>query len=108
MPPRWGRTNGVLSAVKIDDWGVILPEKKWPKSSPHDLRRTCGSWLVQAGVSLHEVAKLLRHSDVRVTEKIYAHLAPENLAKAVSVLDQRMATADNGIGGEIEFSDRTA
>lgn len=53
----------------------------------HDLRRTCGSWLVQAGRPIHEVAALLRHSDIRVTDKVYAHLAPENLRAAVNVLD---------------------
>ena len=55
---------------------------------PHDLRRTCGSWLVGAGVSLHIVSRLLRHSDIRVTEAVYAHLAPEHLADAVKVLEQ--------------------
>ncbi|UZR29033.1 tyrosine-type recombinase/integrase [Methylococcus mesophilus] len=55
---------------------------------PHDLRRTCGSWLVQSGQSIHAVSDLLRHSDIRVTHEHYAHLAPENLRDAVSVLDE--------------------
>ena len=33
----------------------------------HDLRHTCAAWLVQAGVSIREVAELLRHSDIRIT-----------------------------------------
>jgi integrase len=52
----------------------------------HDLRHTCASWLVQAGVPLQQVAGLLRHSDIRVTMR-YAHLAPENVRAAVAVLD---------------------
>ncbi|MEW6039268.1 MAG: tyrosine-type recombinase/integrase [Pseudomonadota bacterium] len=56
-----------------------------------DLRRTCGSWLVQAGRPIHEVSALLRHSDIRVTDKVYAHLAPENLRAAVQTLEETRA-----------------
>lgn len=55
---------------------------------PHDLRRTCATWLVSAGVSIHDVSKLLRHSDIRVTDRVYAHLSPARLAEAVAVLDR--------------------
>jgi len=54
---------------------------------PHDLRRTFGSWLVQSDVPIQTVSALLRHSDIRVTVKVYAHLAPENLRGAAAVLD---------------------
>lgn len=52
----------------------------------HSLRHTFASWLVQKGVNIYEVSKLLGHSDVRVTE-IYAHLRPENLRNAVELLN---------------------
>ena len=42
----------------------------------HSLRHTFASWLVQDGVSLYEVQKLLGHSSTRVTE-VYSHLQPE-------------------------------
>ncbi len=53
---------------------------------PHDLRRTCGSWLVQAGVPIQSVSALLRHSDIRVTDRVYAHLSPENARSAVEAI----------------------
>jgi integrase len=56
--------------------------------TPHDLRRTFGSWLVQSGVPIQQVARLLRHSDIRVTDRVYAHLQPEQLQSAVAVLDR--------------------
>lgn len=52
----------------------------------HDLRHTCAAWLVQAGVSIREVAELLRHSDIRITMR-YAHLAPDNVRAAVATLE---------------------
>lgn len=52
----------------------------------HDLRHTCASWLVSAGQSLAAVRDLLGHSTVKMTER-YAHLSPENVRHAVSVLD---------------------
>jgi integrase len=54
---------------------------------PHDLRRTFGSWLVQGGVSIQAVCTVLRHSDIRVTDRVYAHLSPDSLREAVAVLD---------------------
>jgi integrase len=52
----------------------------------HDLRHTCGSWLVQAGVPEAHVMGVLGHSTIRMTER-YAHLAPENVRAAVDKLD---------------------
>jgi integrase len=58
---------------------------------PHDLRRTFGSWLVQAGVGIERVSELLRHSDIRITAKVYAHLRPDDLASAAAILDRPAA-----------------
>jgi integrase len=55
---------------------------------PHDLRRTCGSWLAQEGVSIQVICALLRHSDIRVTHRVYAHLSPDSLREATAVLDR--------------------
>ena len=40
----------------------------------HDLRHTCASWLLSAGVPLIIVSAHLGHEDTSVTAKIYGHL----------------------------------
>lgn len=57
-----------------------------PKLNFHSLRHTFASWLVQKGVSIYEVSKLLGHSDIKMTQ-IYAHLSSENLRNAVDLLN---------------------
>ncbi|MFC4727483.1 tyrosine-type recombinase/integrase [Coralloluteibacterium thermophilus] len=49
----------------------------------HDLRHTCASWLVQAGVPLYVVGEFLGHSSPTVTKR-YAHLSPQQLVDAIS------------------------
>jgi len=50
----------------------------------HDLRHTTATRLVESGIPLHAVAKLLGHSTVKVTER-YSH--PENsIQEAVEIL----------------------
>lgn len=68
---------------------VIEASKKIPLDNSihfHSLRHSFASCLVQRGVSIYEVSKLLGHSDIKVTE-IYAHLKPENLRNAVELLN---------------------
>ncbi len=52
----------------------------------HTFRHTFASRLVQRGVSLYTVQRLLGHYSIQVTEK-YAHLNTENLREAVELLE---------------------
>lgn len=65
------------------------------KASPHSLRHTFASRLVQAGVPLRDVADLCRHADIRTTMR-YAHLAPENTRRAIEVLDRDQIVTESG------------
>lgn len=51
----------------------------------HKLRHTYASHLVQNGVDLYTVSKLMGHSSIKTTE-IYAHLSPITYASAVKKL----------------------
>ena len=52
----------------------------------HDLRHTTASLLLAAGADLYAVARILRHTDPKLTFDIYAHLVPGYLADAVARL----------------------
>lgn len=64
-----------------------------PEFVPHTLRHTFASRLVQRGVPLYEVQKLLGHSTMTLTMR-YAKLAPASLVDAVAVLDRAPRTQD--------------
>ena len=62
-------------------WDALRLEAKLPDVHVHDLRRDYGLRVSKAA-GLHVASKLLRHADVRVTERVYAPLALEDLRKA--------------------------
>jgi integrase len=51
-----------------------------------DLRRSCGTLLIQHGVPLHVVSRILGHSSTTVTERVYAHLASDQMREGLGVL----------------------
>jgi len=53
---------------------------------PHDLRRTFGSMLVSKGAPMKVVSTMLNHKSVRVTEQVYAHVAPKAIHDALDLL----------------------
>jgi integrase len=57
----------------------------------HDLRRTTGSLLLQAGVSIEAISGLLGHSDIRITKRIYAHFDVDNKRAAIAKLGRGIA-----------------
>ncbi len=59
----------------------------------HDLRRTVGSWLAQAGNSLHLIGRVLNHSNASTTA-VYARFGQDHVREAMEAHGkQLMATA---------------
>lgn len=57
-------------------WYEAVEKARVPAYSPHALRHTAASLLVQDGVPLYDVQRLLGHESFAVTQR-YAHLAPD-------------------------------
>ena len=95
---RAGKMSGYVFCD--ENWGMIKADKlkkafrKSVKESGiahfrfHDLRHTFATRLVQAGVDLYQVAKLLGHKDISTTQR-YAHHCPESLRDGVKLLDRK-------------------
>lgn len=52
----------------------------------HVLRHTAGAYMAMAGVPLLEIARRLGHSSTAVTERHYAHMAPDAFARSTAAL----------------------
>lgn len=58
------------------------------KCGSHALRHSYGSFLISEGVPLVYVSKMMGHSSVAITEKIYIHLLKKKSLEYVSVFDR--------------------
>lgn len=85
----WGKNHHVRAFLAANAAAKISPPVAF-----HELRHTYASHLAQAGVDLLTIAKLLGHSDTRITSRHYAHLSDKTLAAAVTKLPSFASTAN--------------
>lgn len=55
--------------------------------TPHDMRRTAGRLMAEAGIHIEEIAQYLGHSDPQITRSTYSRFSPDYLRKAASALE---------------------
>ena len=58
------------------------------KFTPHNLRSTCGSFMLSAGCSIEEVSDHLGHEDIQTTRKWYARIIDEKRRDATAKLEK--------------------
>lgn len=54
--------------------------------TPHDLRRTAGRFMAEAGVPMEEIAQYLGHTSPAITSSTYAQFSPKYLRGADDAL----------------------
>jgi integrase len=82
------RGNGrpiIASNWRSRVWGPALERSGIGHVRVHDLRHTYASWLIQAGVPLAEVGRLMGHVSP-ITTQLYAHLADVDSARILRAL----------------------
>ncbi len=58
--------------------------------SAHALRKSCGQWLIDLGVPLELVSRVMGHADTRITETVYARVKEADMAdRMIDALDPR-------------------
>ena len=81
FPPKAGATSGRQRVEgSLED---LLERAKIADFRFHDLRHTFASWYMMNGGDLYELAKILGHSNIKMTER-YAKLARKHIAKTGS------------------------
>lgn len=55
--------------------------------TPHDLRRTAGRFMAEAGIPIDEIAQYLGHSNPNITRSTYGQFSPSYLRKAANALE---------------------
>jgi integrase len=76
-----------------------LPRNQLSEVTPHTLRRTFGTDLLNRGMPLEHVSKLLGHADTRVTQACYAELLDERFERGRSLPGLLKRPSDEGTAG---------
>jgi integrase len=96
---RWKDTFGLVFVTEtgapihpsnlLKHFHKTLAAAELPKVRIHDLRHTCATLMLDTGIPLVTVSKILGHSSVAVTAKIYAHALDKSKASAIATLSGR-------------------
>jgi integrase len=92
MPP-WVFINRKGNPVDPDnfrsrDWAKLLSRAGMAYFSPHSLRHTFASRLLEGGASLPYVQNAMGHHSAAFTLQVYGHLQPRRESKEVDKLDE--------------------
>ena len=78
----------VSARTLLDRFHALLERAALPRIRMHDLRHSCGSIMLAAGVPLKVVSEKLRHARIETTANIYLHVTPTLRRQAADAMDQ--------------------
>lgn len=78
----------------------ITDKSKILRPRIHDLRHTCASWLIQAGVPMPVVSQHLGHESINTTISLYVHLDRSSMKSAADAIASALETEPESLGAE--------
>ncbi|ARC87451.1 hypothetical protein B5V46_01805 [Rhodovulum sp. MB263] len=81
-----GRGRGSVRSIKTG-FNAAVARAGIDHCTPHDLRRTAGRFMAEAGVPIEEIAEYLGHTNPNITRSTYARFSPEHLRRAAGSLE---------------------
>lgn len=70
-------------------WKVAMDRLPF-RAAPHDLRHTCASWMIAAGIPLPVIQYHLGHESITITVGTYGHLDRTSHAKAAEAIGRML------------------
>ena len=61
----------------------LVDEDQKPKYSPHSIRHSVVSDLIDKGANFLTIRRILRHTDIRTTMNIYGHLDDKDVLESL-------------------------
>ena len=68
-------------------WKRFLARIEIAFKKPHSMRDTYATTLIRRGALIHDVKDMLGHSSIKITEKYYIFVFPDDKSKTASLLD---------------------
>ncbi len=69
-------------------WTRFMRAKGLPHIRLHDLRHSCATAMIDAGIDAVTVKDTLGHADVSTTMKFYVHSTPDRNKRAAETMDK--------------------
>lgn len=86
--PSKKNVNNYESIRKVEyQLNQVCNDLNLPSISPHALRHTFATRLIETGINVKIVSQLLGHADIKITLNIYTHALEETLQVNVNTLD---------------------
>lgn len=68
-------------------WKRFLQRNKINYKKPHSMRDTYATTLIRRGAKIHDIKDLLGHSTIKITEKYYLFVFPEDKSKTANLIE---------------------